>query len=365
MNTKHALKRADAAVALMRGLTPPPDVVMLQEVTSVPITGEDPAACMLARFRDGMGDSYALHADENAVAGGAPYFIVMLVRKALFNGGEEEDVRCEPFPASQQSRGVIVVTGSIGGKGKGKGKGARRRDEARLCFVTSHLESERAGTEQRKAQLTEIVVLMRKNAADGVVTIFGGDTNLREPEVSGAVFAKTSLAEQKERAASSASRPPERRKVGDAFVQAGAPDADRYTWDMVANNNLDMSSNTFLPRTRYDRVFVFGPAARFPAATTWTLLGKTRLECGVFVSDHWGVLVDLKIPAGPDEEEEAGEEEKEAEEEEEEGGAGGGAAGRGVAAAVRDDAKAGKRTAKRRKSSERRAEGGTRESGAR
>lgn len=301
MYTEHALERADAAVTMLRELRPPVDVVMLQEVTATPRAGDDPTSSMLARFRDGMGADYALHADEAAVAGGQSYFVVLLVRKGLFGGGDVA-VRCAPFAGSRMGRGIVSVTGSVGdGKGKGKGKGSRRQPPSRVCFVTSHLESERAGAEQRRAQMAQMVALMRANAADGVATVFGGDTNLREPEVSGAVFAKNAVAEAKERDATAASRPPEKRKVGDAFVQAGAPDEHRYTWDMARNDNLDMSASEFAPRTRYDRVFVFGPADWFPSATSWTLLGKTRLDCGVFISDHWGVLVDVAIPAAQDE----------------------------------------------------------------
>lgn len=306
MNTSHALTRADAALKLLRALSPPADVVMLQEMTALPRSEADPMSSVLVRFRDGLSATHELHTKESWAAGN-PYFVVMLVRRGLFAEGSDcgVTVRCEEFVGSRMARGFVSVSGLVVSTTEQKG---RRPREAKVCFVTSHLESEKAGAEQRKTQLGKVVELMRENARKGMATIFSGDTNLREPEISGGLIAKTGIAESKEREGSAAGRPLEKRKIGDAFVQAGAPAEDRYTWDMSVNDNLDMSGMDFRPRSRYDRAFVFGPSDAFPVCTGWKLLGKERLECEVFVSDHWGVLADFRIPGMTDREQDVVEE---------------------------------------------------------
>jgi hypothetical protein len=284
MNTDHALVRAAATVAIVRALTPPADVFMVQELTSVPHSGDDPRSSVLAAFRSGLADTHALHVDESWPSG-RPYYVALFVRNGAFAAAPPPAVVFKDFADSRMGRGYAAVDGVLAG--------ARGRRRPPVCFVTSHLESERAGAEQRKAQFSEVIALMRANAARGVVTVFGGDTNLREAEVSGAAVAKGVGPEEKERAAGPG-RPEEKRKVSDAFVQAGADPGEKFTWDMAKNDNLRVDWE-IKPRSRYDRVFCFGPEASYPVCTKWTLLGKGRLPCGVFCSDHWGVLVDIRI----------------------------------------------------------------------
>lgn len=53
----------------------------------------------------------------------------------------------------------------------------------RLCLMTSHLESCKGHAEERMKQLRVVMQKMRE-AADEVTVLFGGDTNLRDTEVS-------------------------------------------------------------------------------------------------------------------------------------------------------------------------------------
>jgi endonuclease/exonuclease/phosphatase family metal-dependent hydrolase len=266
---------------------------MLQEVTAMPRVGDDPATSVLAGFRARLSATHELHVSEKWVAA-CPYFIAMFVRRGLLLSDEVSEVALHDFPGSRMMRGYVLVSGVVA-----VGKGAARR-KGKVCFVTSHLESERSGAEQRKAQLAAVVALMRRNAENGVATIFGGDTNLRETEVPAGMVAKTPEAEKREREGHGAAAR-EKAKLGDAFVQAGAPSEEKYTWDMLVNDNLDMSGLDFKPRSRYDRLFVFGPADVFPVCTGWKLIGKGRLECGVFCSDHWGIVADLRVPVAGEE----------------------------------------------------------------
>lgn len=286
MGTDSHLTRARAATRIVLALEPSPDVVMLQEVTSVPggeQGGVGPA--MLDVFRNKFVDAgfemYTKSEDRM-------YFDVMFVKKDLFEDGSVKS-ECTSFEGSAMGRAFVKVEGVLK-------KGCLGWEEAgfrkKVCFLTSHLESEKAGAVQRKVQFAKIIEMMRENAKEGTVTIFGGDTNLREGEISGAVVSK-GAAETKEREAS-ADRPVDKCKISDAYVQSGSEPSKKFTWDMDANDNLKVDWE-FKPKSRYDRVFVFGPAKHFPVCHGWDLVGRTRLECGVFPSDHWGVVTDITI----------------------------------------------------------------------
>ena len=53
----------------------------------------------------------------------------------------------------------------------------------KLCLMTSHLESCKGQAEERMKQLRVAMQRMRE-APDDVTVLFGGDTNLRDTEVS-------------------------------------------------------------------------------------------------------------------------------------------------------------------------------------
>lgn len=53
----------------------------------------------------------------------------------------------------------------------------------KFCLMTSHLESCKGHAEERMKQLRVVMQRMRE-APDDVTVLFGGDTNLRDTEVS-------------------------------------------------------------------------------------------------------------------------------------------------------------------------------------
>lgn len=285
MDTSFAVSRSKAIVQIVRELQPPADLVMLQELTSVARDEEGGTGLsQLEVFRKGLSAQYVplVHRDWELESN---YFVAAFARKGFFTSPEKLKVEYNDFPKSRMGRGYMLIEGEVPSVGK-------------LTFLTSHLESEVAGTEQRKSQFAEIVQIMRAKVENGKVVVFCGDTNLRESEISAAVVAKKEIQEEKERA--NKDKPEEKRKLSDAFIQASGTAAQKYTWDMRRNDNLKDAEWEFPPRTRYDRVFLFGPRDRYPVCTKWQLLGEQRLPCGVFASDHWGVLADIDIPVVKD-----------------------------------------------------------------
>jgi len=100
--------------------------------------------------------------------------------------------------------------------------------------------------------------------------IFGGDTNLRDAEVSSVGGLPSGIV--------------------DAWEECGRPADSQFTWDMTINDNLDWAYPR-KPRIRFDRLFM-RPAQGTHAlkATNFALVGKERLVgCRRFPSDHWGV----------------------------------------------------------------------------
>lgn len=218
------------------------------------------------------------------------YFCVLLVRRGLLRAGSLR-VSAEAFENSMMMRGLISLQGQLS------------QDGARVAFLTSHLESLPFSAERRKSQLADIVQQCRELATSGCTAIFGGDTNLREREISAYDVAKTPVAEAKRNAAANAAATSTRRtkrtrveqKLGDAWVMAGCPERSKFTWDTLRNDNLALELD-FKPRARYDRVFMLGPELRFPRVTDFKLLGTKRLNaCDKFISDHFGVLVDIDV----------------------------------------------------------------------
>lgn len=218
-----------------------------------------------------------------------PYFPVMLTRIGLLT---DSTVTCERFPASKMHRAYISVRGKLSLTG--------------LCvtFITSHLESLKEGTAQRKDQLQQLFHFMRDCVSDGHTTIFGGDTNLRETEVPAKDVHKT-LAAERARKDKGEERPKKRRRVEggkfvDAWLAAGGVEEHKFTWDMTKNDNLPFEAE-FKPKARYDRAFLLWPKDLRVTVDDVRLLGKERLACGKFISDHWGLCVDLTLSDKPPE----------------------------------------------------------------
>lgn len=320
MDTPPKVVRARALIREVRKRTP--DVIALQEVTpdvfsvlrdgfcgavprAVATDGVDKEVQevpiqekieVTEGKREGM--SYDLHVGDRE-----GYFVMMFVRKGLFKAGSV-DVQKDPFLRSQQGRSLIMVSGELAKGG------------LRCAFFTSHLESLAQGATIRKVQLADIFDRSRELVENGYSTVFAGDTNLREAEISAKEVYKTLAAEEKRQAlvkadskadaagrseGESEPRKPRKRtrvdsaslKFSDAWLMAGGDKNHQYTWDMSSNDNLDFSDVPYRPKARYDRVFMLGPTSKHPTVYSFELLGKERLPCEKFISDHYGVQVDI------------------------------------------------------------------------
>ncbi|CAM9604760.1 unnamed protein product, partial [Ectocarpus fasciculatus] len=119
------------------------------------------------------------------------------------------------FPHSLMGRDLSTVRATFNGKP--------------MLLMTSHLESEKQSSEERKSQFNQ--VLKQLLAFRGGHAIFAGDTNLREAEVKQEKLAK---------------------EAGDMWQLCGADPERRFTWDM-ANNDNHVFGGGFQPRARYDR----------------------------------------------------------------------------------------------------------------
>uniref|UniRef100_A0A6I8MXF7 Tyrosyl-DNA phosphodiesterase 2 n=1 Tax=Ornithorhynchus anatinus TaxID=9258 RepID=A0A6I8MXF7_ORNAN len=184
------------------------------------------------------------------------YFTVIMLKKSRVKLISQE---ITPFPETQMMRNLlsVQVTGILGNE---------------LCLMTSHLESTRESSEERVNQLRTVVKKMQETP-EAATVIFGGDTNLRDSEVSklGGLPAD----------------------ILDIWEFLGEPESCRYTWDTQANCNLRVR---YKRKLRFDRLF-FRAAAQGGRVVprSLDLLGTEKLDCGRFPSDHWGLLCHFDV----------------------------------------------------------------------
>uniref|UniRef100_A0A3P9B5Y9 Tyrosyl-DNA phosphodiesterase 2 n=1 Tax=Maylandia zebra TaxID=106582 RepID=A0A3P9B5Y9_9CICH len=175
-------------------------------------------------------------------------FTGMLLKKSRVKLVESEMVA---YPTTKMRRNLLVVI--VNGQ--------------KLCLMTSHFESCKENTAERMKQL-HVVKRRLKHAPDDVTVVFGGDTNLRDAEVTKVGLPAT---------------------VCDVWERLGKQEHCRYTWDTSANNNKTFP---FVARCRFDRIY-FRPAIRrgIPrlAPDHMALVGLEKLDCGRYSSDHWGI----------------------------------------------------------------------------
>lgn len=177
-------------------------------------------------------------------------FTGMLLKKSRVKLVESEMVA---YPTTKMRRNLLVVQVIVNG--------------LKLCLMTSHFESCKENTAERLKQL-HVVKRRLKHAPDDVTVVFGGDTNLRDAEVTKVGLPAT---------------------VCDVWERLGKQEHCRYTWDTSANNNKTFP---FVARCRFDRIYL-RPAIRrgIPrlAPDHMALVGLEKLDCGRYTSDHWGI----------------------------------------------------------------------------
>ncbi|XP_063182467.1 tyrosyl-DNA phosphodiesterase 2 [Chroicocephalus ridibundus] len=216
-----------------------PDVVFLQEV--IP-----PYLCLL-QMRAGNYTIIPGNVDG--------YFTVIMLKKSRVKLLKHEII---PFPTTSMMRNLLVVHVSISGN--------------ELCLMTSHLESTKNHSKERVKQL-QIVLNRMQEESESTTVIFGGDTNLRDSEI-------TKLGNLPN-------------NIMDIWEFLGKPQHCRYTWDTHSNTNLDAA---YKCKMRFDRVY-FRPAAQegHIIPRSMDLIGLEKLDCGRFASDHWGLLCTFDV----------------------------------------------------------------------
>ncbi|XP_002732161.1 tyrosyl-DNA phosphodiesterase 2-like [Saccoglossus kowalevskii] len=182
------------------------------------------------------------------------YFTTILLRKSRISLLAHKIIE---FPTTKMYRNLLTVK-------------ARFRD-IDLLLMTSHMESMKNHSHERKTQLTTVLKHMSEADAATAV-IFGGDTNLRDYEITQIGGLPDS--------------------IGDVWQMCGSPEDAQFSWDITKNDNLDMP---FKPKCRFDRLFLRQGCSSKLLPQMFMFVGTERLPCGRFASDHWGILCEFKI----------------------------------------------------------------------
>ena len=173
------------------------------------------------------------------------------------------DFQCTHFQSSQMGRHLLCQP-------------AMFRNKTEIILMTSHLESTVKCKAERKRQLEQVLARMTEQPLQATV-VFGGDTNLRDAEVSAIGGLPNGIV--------------------DAWEESGKPKDAEFTWDTRINDNLDWPYPN-KSRIRFDRLFVRpGQGQDALKARHFELVGMERLPgCRRFPSDHWGVWCEFTQP---------------------------------------------------------------------
>ncbi|XP_053104295.1 tyrosyl-DNA phosphodiesterase 2 [Hemicordylus capensis] len=183
------------------------------------------------------------------------YFTAVMLKKSRIRVLKHE---ITPFPTTAMMRNLLSVHVTISGN--------------ELCLMTSHLESTKNHAEERLNQL-KLVLKKMQEASKSSTVIFGGDTNLRDKEVAKLGGLPTSIV--------------------DIWEFLGKPEHCRYTWDTSQNTNLAVAYNCKL---RFDRLFLRAASTGGQIIPqSLDLIGLEKLDCGMFPSDHWGLLCNFDV----------------------------------------------------------------------
>ncbi|KAL3891596.1 hypothetical protein ACJMK2_003852 [Sinanodonta woodiana] len=219
-----------------------PHVVLLQEVVME-----------MQQILEEKCPSYSLFS-----AGENNYYIAILLRRdcTVF-----EDKRITTFPSSTMFRNLLTIKCTVKG--------------IKFDILTSHLESTRPATRERKRQLKTAFENV-KQADSNRTVIFGGDLNLRDKELDEIQGIPND--------------------VYDVWEVTGKRPEVKFTWDMERNDNLEWGFEQ-KPKCRFDRMYIrhCRPRAKVKPVH-FELVGSKRLpSCQRFPSDHWGLLVHFNL----------------------------------------------------------------------
>ena len=239
LDERHLDLRAEAACFTLLLRPRPFDVLMLQEVV-----WRSWVAHLRHHLEAAGYDVFPPSYDRDR-----EYACVIAVRRGVLADPRGAVV---PFAGSGMHRERVEVRGTVG--------------DREVLLSTAHLESLASGATQRMVQLADSLRMIVDH--DGPA-VFAGDLNLRDRE---------------------AAAVPEVALVRDAWEATGADPLTRYTWDTRRNPNRASRWPGGAARMRFDRVFTHQCRA-----TDLELIGHGPVPGagGLFVSDHFGVAVDL------------------------------------------------------------------------
>ncbi|CAJ0958038.1 unnamed protein product, partial [Mesorhabditis belari] len=225
--------RMDAVYNVLKNIEP--NVIFLQEVVRSVIGS-------LERLRE----SYEIFYSDRSCR----YFTAILVKKP-FNFLKHN---VHAFENSKMARTLQTIEGELG--------------SMKVFLLTTHLESLGENKKERKAQLDYCLQKMKEIAENNpdAVVFFGGDLNIREKEM-----------------------PELPAGVKDAFLEAGSPKDERFTWDTQKNHNKFAGQ----AQIRFDRILWTGPLQ----IVSFKLEGRERLQTvDCFPSDHWAINCTFSAP---------------------------------------------------------------------
>uniref|UniRef100_A0A8C4TE26 Tyrosyl-DNA phosphodiesterase 2 n=1 Tax=Erpetoichthys calabaricus TaxID=27687 RepID=A0A8C4TE26_ERPCA len=220
-----------------------PDIVFLQEVIP-PYLG----------YLRKRAVSYTIVAGNDEF-----YFSAIMLKKSRVKLINKEII---DYPTTKMLRNLLTV----------KVSGNKPCCSCILYLMTSHLESTKDHSAERIKQLKTVLKKMN-DIPDSAIVIFGGDTNLRDQEVT-----KTGGLPD---------------NICDAWEFVGKPEHCRYTWDTTTNSNKQAR---YKCRLRFDRIFCRRTQSGMQVTPhDMDLIGLDKLDCGRFPSDHWGIICNFNI----------------------------------------------------------------------
>ncbi|XP_068201510.1 tyrosyl-DNA phosphodiesterase 2-like isoform X2 [Palaemon carinicauda] len=183
------------------------------------------------------------------------YFTATLLRRTTVY---YDDHTVYPFDNTRMGRNLLAVQAHIG--------------KVKLNLLNTHLESSPEFSEQRREQM-KICFGKMKSASSEVTTLFGGDLNARDKEVTATIIPD----------------------AHDLWETCGRRPECRWTWDTQRNTNKEYPGR-YKPKTRFDRVYL---KQATPAAVTPKHFGLVGIQkvAGTqsFPSDHWGIIVHFQV----------------------------------------------------------------------
>ena len=231
-------KRTEAVVKTIKESSA--DIVFLQEV--VPQT--------FSHIQTNLPNYECISAKDDG------YFVATLLRngRVYFDRHKVRD-----YPTSLMDRHLLAVQAHCG--------------NVVMDLLNTHLESGKEFAAERKKQLEECFGLMTRRPEERNV-IFGGDLNLRDPEVKSVGIPSSAR---------------------DVWEQLGSREEVRWTWDLQRNTNKEVEGK-WKPRCRFDRLYVRPSQTENLLAEQFGLIGLEKVEgTQSFPSDHWGIRLGLKL----------------------------------------------------------------------